>query len=363
MHYRVPVYERLASDEYHVSVYYGKERCTVPSVRKCQYFKLRSLELGFSFGFKNYEMPFYPQAVIYILAKRPHVVIMEGATNLINNIFLFAASKLASSKIIWWDAGRRKGSTPNILRRLADPLINFLMRHTDACLAYSSLAKDYMINVGVPDNKVTVAYNTIDTDLLDKKIPANRDIAGQLFGSLHLTYGKVLIYVGGLEKRKRVEDLISAFELLFQNDQSLTLLVIGDGPHKTELEKLAEQKHLSRILFLGKKIEDVGAYLMMSTVFVLPNEGGLGIVEAMAHSVPVVVTSADGTELDLVEDGVNGFLVQEGNIEHLASAISEIIYDRKKQERFAIAARNKINSKFLIKDFTAAILKTIATAS
>ena len=142
MHYRIPVFERLVNSSRAVTVCFGETKAPLPDSAKCKYRKLSGIPFHFSFGEKKYAMPFYPQIALTILRTKPDVVVMEGATNLVNNNFAYPAAKLRGSRVVWWDAGRRAGSRPNMLRKLADPLINAMMRKADACIA----AKDRLLS-------------------------------------------------------------------------------------------------------------------------------------------------------------------------------------------------------------------------
>ena len=358
MHYRIPIYERLPDRETEVSVYYGEAKGSLPEKSRCIYRLLFSIPIKFSFGAKQYFMPFYPQACFRILHERPDVLVLEGATNLANNLFLYPAGKLCGARIIWWDAGRRAGARPNLLRRLADPIINAMMRHADSCLAYSTLAKQYMIDRGVPAERIAIAYNTLDTEAIDSMRIANEKRALEIRSQLRLDGKRVIIYVGVIERRKRVELLVDAFARIRGEDARTELLIVGSGPHEEALQRYVLNKGTDGVHFLGRKVKDVGAYLLSSDIFVLPGEGGLGMVEAMAHSLPVVASSADGSELDLIEQGVNGFIVPEEDVDKMANAIRTILADPMKRKHFGRAARARIDGPYSVLNF----VKTISAA-
>lgn len=360
MPYRLSVFEKLPTSERNVTVLFAD----APHVHlemniKARYKQLKSLTIRFAIGSKTYMLPFYPHVVFWIVRHRPDVIIMEGSTNLLNNIFILIAGRVIGSGIIWWDAGRRVGVKPNLLRRLSDPLINWFMRHSDACLAYSNEARKYMICQNVSEEAIRVAYNTIDTDVINKRIEQNLKLVDPVKDRLQLHDKDVIVFVGTIEKRKRLEDLIVVFEKLQNQSDRYVLLIIGDGPDLPRMKRLVETKGLQRIFFLGRKVEDLGAYLLASDVFALPSEGGLAMVEAMGHGLPVVATSADGTELDLIENGKNGFIVSEGNTDEFASAVKKILADPAMKASFSKAARAKVEGIFSISQFVSTISETI----
>jgi len=119
--------------------------------------------------------------------------------------------------------------------------------------------------------------------------------------------------------------------------------VVGDGSERSELERLANNLGLSQnITFVGRVSEDgVPPYMAAADVFVLPSlSEGFGIVnlEAMAAGLPIVATNIGGIP-SLIEDGVNGFLVDPGNAVQIASRVSLLLSDARL--RHLMSANNK----------------------
>lgn len=358
MHYRYPLYEKLRKIYPDLNILYAKDQ-SHNNGKADNYRKLKALNINFKYRDKYYYIPLYPHIVFNILRKRPEVIIMEGSTNIFNNIFIVIAGKIAGSKLIWWDAGRRKGSSPNKLRRLIDPMIFKLIKSCNAVIAYSSLAKEYYTEHGINPDKIFTAYNTIDTgsfkDALEDNLKQSLDIRKKY----NLKKNFTIIYVGILEKRKRVEDLLQAFKLTLKDFGDASLLIIGDGPDKENLEEYARSLELKNVYFPGKIVKNTGAYFLASDIYVLPSEGGLGIIEAMFYSLPPIVSSADGTELDLIENGINGFIFNEGNISELASCIKKLMRDEELKLKFIENSRKVLESKFSIDYMIGEICKAI----
>ncbi len=122
---------------------------------------------------------------------------------------------------------------------------------------------------------------------------------------------KVLLYVGTLDKWKKVDELICVFSELKKEIPDISLLIIGDGSERQSLESLAEQKEIDDCHFLGKIVDGIGKYFALCDIFVIPGRGGLAINQAMAFGKFVIVGEADGTEKDLIKPGVNGFFIRD----------------------------------------------------
>ena len=141
----------------------------------------------------------------------------------------------------------------------------------------------------------------------------------------------ILISVGVLRISKGYAYLIEAYKKLKQEYISLSLILIGDGPEKNNLDR--ESKNLGDIYFLGHQDHGkIVEYLKAADVFIsssidLPQdrEGTpTSIMEAMAAGLPVVATRVGGGPY-LIGDGINGFLVNPKNPDELAKAIIKII--------------------------------------
>jgi len=149
---------------------------------------------------------------------------------------------------------------------------------------------------------------------------------------------KVILFVGRLAEKKGVTYLIDAMKKI----ENAILVIVGEGPLNNQLKKQALYKG-DQIRFLGAKShEELKTLLASADIFVAPsitaNNGdseGLGLVllEAMASGLPVVATRTGGI-VQIIEDGINGFLVEEKNSMQLAEAISQILSDDKIIERF-----------------------------
>ena len=142
--------------------------------------------------------------------------------------------------------------------------------------------------------------------------------------------------------------LIQAFETLLIRFPNVKLVIVGEGYLKGELKNVVSTKGLdNKVLFTGFQ-EDVREILTCVDIAVLPSyfEGmGRVLLEAMAMEKPVVGTRVGGIP-DLIEDGVNGFLVEPGNVMELAEAILKILNEKKIAKRLGFNGRRKIQSRY-----------------
>lgn len=150
-----------------------------------------------------------------------------------------------------------------------------------------------------------------------------------------------LILIGRLASVKRVDLFLGVVKCVQAVLPGTTATVVGDGPLRASLEQLAHQLGVDcYVTFVGHQ-QDVELWLRKAKVFVLTSDSerlALSLVEAMLAGVPGVVSRV-GDLGDLVDDGVNGFLVSERTPEAFASRLVDLLSHAEKRTRFGAAAR------------------------
>lgn len=208
----------------------------------------------------------------------------------------------------------------------------------DRIIAVSPQCKQKLINLGVPEKKITIIPNGVDLKLFDsiqvKKVPNQ------------------VIYVGRLVDFKHVDWLIQAFPEVLKKVPDAKLKIVGGGPERETLEKLVEKLRLKAcVTFTGltPTYEAVTQHYKESEVFVLPStvEGeAIVLKEAMAARLPLIGMNIPGSGvLSLMRDGENGFLLEPGRPKLIAEKIVQLLRDKKLRERMGEAGR-KFVEKF-----------------
>lgn len=172
---------------------------------------------------------------------------------------------------------------------------------------------------------VDVIYNGID----GKRFSA---MSGETVRrELGLAPGELLIGTGVvLSRQKAIENLVRAAPQVLKQAPQARFAVAGDGPLRHDLEALAHELGLdNRFRFLGYR-SDMHQVIAALDVYVLPSlwEGlPLALLEAMAMNKLIVCTRVGGNP-EIVTDGVNGLVVEPGDVEALASALVRALSDR-----------------------------------
>jgi glycogen synthase len=152
-----------------------------------------------------------------------------------------------------------------------------------------------------------------------------------------------VLFVGRLAPQKGVSTLVEAAGLL--KEPSAQVLLVGDGPERSKLERDAERLGVDdRLHFVGFFAhERLPAVLAHADLLVLPSlyeELGTVLLEAMQAALPIVASRTGGIP-DLIEDGVNGMLVPAGDPEALARAIDRLLADRDLARRLSKEAQQR----------------------
>ena len=253
---------------------------------------LQAIRLKYKGDSRSTSIFLYPKALNYI--NKYDIIVFEGTTNILNNIFLIPYAKTHNKKIIFWDAGYSLNKR-SLKRKIMDS-INFpLVRLTNLQMAYSTLAKNYMTrNMGAKNAFVNL--NTINTTYFEQ---IETEVANSIYSYSFDKSNIKLLYVGVIEERKKIKKLIDIVLRLNKKDKRFSINIIGDGDYINTLKKYTKSN--KEISFLGPIYdkEVLKSYYFNSDLFVLPGDGGLAIVQSHLFGLPVVCTKgADGTEID-----------------------------------------------------------------
>jgi glycosyltransferase involved in cell wall biosynthesis len=200
-------------------------------------------------------------------------------------------------------------------------------RATDLLIANAhAVAEVTRVRDRVPHDKITVIYNGLPDAAFDPVPPA-----------VLATERPIVLCVANLWPYKGQRYLLQATAELRRQGLECTLVLIGEGPERTDLERLAARLLLD-VRFLGART-DVERFLARADVVVLPSlhEGmSNAVMEAMAAGRPVVATDVGGTG-ELLRD--RGLLVPPADSDALAAALGKVLTDRPLSDRLGKDAR------------------------
>ncbi len=252
----------------------------------------------------------------------PRVVVGFGAQ--INIVVILAASFLDARVVI----SERNNPVRQSFGRVWDALRRALYRFSDVVTANSGAAVEAMRSY-VPSEKLVLLPNPPPE-------PPGREPSP----------GPVVLAVGRLHPQKAHDVLISAFSRISTKFPDWSLIILGEGDLRGDLESQVVDLGLAGRVQLPGQIEDPYRYYLGAGVFALPSryEGSSNaLLEAMSCGLPVVVSDACLGSVGLVEDGKSGLVVRSGDVDSLAGALDRLIEGEDFRVRLGVAARDKIS--------------------
>jgi D-inositol-3-phosphate glycosyltransferase len=189
---------------------------------------------------------------------------------------------------------------------------------------------------------IAVSYNGFDEEIFRPQVPE-----AALREKFAPNGAPLLLYVGRLVTFKGIDHLLDAMALLCLDEQNSNppyLLLAGDGPHRPNLERRAQELGIAKYVhFLGPIANaELPRYHAISDLFVVPSTDHetfcIAACEAMACTKPVVAARTGGLP-EVVRDGETGYLVPPGDAHAMAERISVLLNDQALLARMGAAGR------------------------
>ena len=214
-----------------------------------------------------------------------------------------------------------------------EPVVTFSINQSDGVTSVSADLRRETYEYFAIEKDITVIPNFIDLHRFKKQEKSHFRAAIAPEGE------KLLVHTSNFRTVKRVEDVLRIF-VGVRAQIPAKLLLVGDGPDRNRMEKMARDLDVHRDLrFLGK-LEAVEEVLSVGDLFLMPSENesfGLAALEAMACEVPVVSTNAGGIP-ELNVHGVTGMLSEIGDVPDMVKNALYVLDDAN-LPRFKAAAR------------------------
>ncbi len=214
------------------------------------------------------------------------------------------------------------------------PLVKFSIEKSDGVTAVSRFLKEKTITNYSCEKDIAVIPNFVDTKLFKK------DNNNSFRDKIATKGEKLLVHTSNFRPVKRVPDTIRIFEKVREEIPS-KLLLIGDGPDRSECERLCRQLGLcDDVKFLGKQ-EGLVEILSASDIFLIPSQSesfGLAALEAMSCGLPVISSSVGGLP-ELIRHNESGFIAEIGDIDRMGKYAIDLLTNEKKYKMFSENSR------------------------
>jgi L-malate glycosyltransferase len=195
-----------------------------------------------------------------------------------------------------------------------------VLGYADYCLAISERFKKILVDINIPEDKISVILNGIDFSLKPESVYDRED-----FGLSKNDF--VIFMVARLEAVKGHKIAIKALASSLRTDKNIHLLLAGDGSEQKGLKEMAVQKGIAdNVHFLGHRndIKELFSIADISMLSSFSESFPLVLLEAARAHLPVITTDVGGVR-NLVLDSTYGWVVPVGNSSKLAEAIEEAV--------------------------------------
>ncbi len=224
-------------------------------------------------------------------------------------------------------------------------IIRFLYNFADLFVTNSYGIREYLVSSWkIPKEKIRVIHNGVDIKNIDK-------LSFEKVDHIWIKNNyNLIISVGRLTKPKGLPYLLDALKILNKKNP-VYLIIVGKGEEEERLKKMAKKIGIkNRVDFIGFK-HNPFKYIAKTNLFILASlwEGFPNVLlEAMACKTPVVSTDAPYGPSEIIEDGVNGYLVPAADSARLAEKILYVLENLDKQDNVKREARQTVEKKFTV---------------
>ncbi len=222
------------------------------------------------------------------------------------------------------------------------PITRFSIQQSDGVTAVSQYLRNRTLNVFDIKNNIEVIPNFVNCDEYLRKPEwlANR-----------IEYAsdneRLLVHLSNFRPVKRVLDVIEIFDRV-RKKMPAKLLLIGDGPDRSQAEWLAVQKGIhEHVFFLGKQ-DNIREKLAMCDILLMPSElesFGLAALEGMACEVVPIATRSGGVP-EVIDHGVTGYMADVGDVETMSRYVIELLSDESALRAMGKRARAVCRERF-----------------
>jgi glycosyltransferase involved in cell wall biosynthesis len=343
--YRLPLFERLASDQVRVTVLFCSKR-----------FPEREWEVPVEL---NFEAEILPAWSVPMPRRRSS----RSSRRLIVNVTLFWRlirlnpdvivgyafslpawtayfySRLFRKPYVCWSTDTlHTESLMNAVQRFSRRMI---IKRAACCITPSVQGREKFMANGVLPDRIRVAAQTVPADFGAQADRARQD--NNTYAHQQRLTGKVILYVGFLTRAKGLEDLIEVFRQIADEYRDAHLLLVGSGPlNQTLTHDVGKLGLKARVHFVGfAHRHSLPQLYAGADVFVFPTHGdtfGVVVAEAIACGLPVVCSRHAGNAGMLVQEGYNGFIVDPRDHNQMKAALLCLLQDDALRSRMSQAS-------------------------
>ncbi len=274
-------------------------------------------------------------SIVLVFARGKHDAVIITGYDTITALFSIFFARLFGIKVLFrTEADLDNPYSRSVKKFLKKLLLGRLLSFCHGVLYSCKKNKEYFKHFGVPENKMFPVLSSVDNKYFqfERRRYLNSSALEKSLGIS--SESTILLFVGRLTLRKRPMDILEAFSQLQNQNmcKPVSLVFVGEGPMRGDMELLVERNKLDNVFFAGfKNLSEISQYYAMADILILPSEYDPTpkvINEAMNFALPIIVSNGVGTANDLVEHGFNGYVFDVGDIDNLALYIKRLVDNR-----------------------------------
>jgi glycosyltransferase involved in cell wall biosynthesis len=359
--YRIPLFNELKSQLAEKGIAfkvifggttYARRKWQI-DLQQCQFDHEVLNSKTISLGNKEKTMFFYSGLMGTLWHEKPDISIVIGFSWATAKLYLF--SLIFKKPFIIWSGSvistwRKKSFFRRLIRKM-------MIKRAVGFVAYGTKAKEYLVQLGVAPERIEIGINTTDTEFFAQQTAILRKTISD--NSL-----KHILYVGYLEPKKRIDQVLFALEVLKKKRSDFRFIIVGDGSDRIRLENLATKLKINDLVSFEdfKQKPDIPGYFARADCFVFPSEydiWGMVLVEAMAAGLPCISSVLSGATIDLIREGETGFALDFSETEKVAERILWIFDHPEEAARIGANASLFIRENVTIEKSAAGFVKAI----
>lgn len=331
-HFHTPLFETFAK-HYDTDFIFFSEG-TEGWIAKKNVLKIGNYKGEFVHGLRLTSRTRLNYSLVGKLLQGKYDILIQAISGRFELLATFIFAKLARKRFILW--ANLWFHPKTLFHRMTFPVTLYIYRHADAIVAYGYHVRDYLVSLGVDEERIFYSWNVIDNDAFNK--PASAQAAEKIRARYHLEGRHPLLFVGRFVQEKGLRYLLEAFKNV-PRELCASLLLIGGGEEKELLKAFISEHALQHVHIIDHvPNEELAEYYAIADIFILPSittatfkePWGIVINEAMNQGCPVIATNAVGAAMGgLVQEGRNGMVVPEKDPDALREAIVRLLSDPK----------------------------------
>lgn len=243
------------------------------------------------------------------------------------------------------------------LKPLAHLINRKVLENADGIVVVSNYLKEHLKSVGISGEKIIVLTNAADPEVFNPDIYKDSSLKDYSFS------GKTVIgFAGGFYPWHGLEILIEAFSIISRKHENSILLLVGDGPMRSSIDKKCYEMDLKERVILTGMVShaQLPSYIAVFDIAVMPHSNEYGspmkIYEYMSMGKPVIAPRFGPLE-DGITHGVEGLLFEPKNIDELSECLGSLLQDISLRENMGRCGRERIVKRHNWQDNAEAVIK------